>query len=373
VSEVRVLKATPLNASHREAGAKLVEFGGWEMPLHYGSQIEEHHAVRRAAGMFDVSHMRSIELLGAGARDFLRRALANDVAKLDAPGRALYSCMLNERGGVIDDLIAYRLAGDAFRLVINAGTADKDIEWLRRLAGERPPDLDIVPRPDLAMIAVQGPAARERAWHAVPGLEAATAALRRFHGAFFRDWFVARTGYTGEDGFETMLPAPLAPGVWRALAAAGVKPCGLGARDTLRLEAGLNLYGQDMDETTTPFESGLAWTVALKAGRDFVGRAALEAATGGRALTGIVLLDPGVLRSHQTVHTPHGEGITTSGSFAPTLGRSIALARVPAAVRPGDAVEVEVRGKRLRAVAAPPPFVREGQSLIDRFLQEKQP
>jgi aminomethyltransferase len=367
---LRVLKATPLNASHREAGAKLVEFGGWEMPLHYGSQVEEHHAVRRAAGMFDVSHMRAVEVHGAGAREFLRRALANDVAKLDAPGRALYSCLLNERGGVVDDLIAYLLAGDAFRLVVNAGTADRDTEWLRRLAGERPLELGIVPRPDLAMIAVQGPAARARAWHAVPGLEAATSALRRFAGAFFRDWFVARTGYTGEDGFEMMLPAPLAPGLWRALAAAGVKPCGLGARDTLRLEAGLNLYGQDMDETTTPFESGLGWTVDLTPGRDFVGRAALEAAAGGRAFTGIVLLDPGVLRSHQAVHTPRGEGVTTSGSFAPTLGRSIALARVPAGVRPGDAVEVEIRGKRLRAVAVPPPFARAGRSLTDRFLQE---
>jgi aminomethyltransferase len=366
-----VLKATPLNASHREAGAKLVEFGGWEMPLHYGSQIEEHHAVRRAAGMFDVSHMRAVEILGAGARDFLRRALANDVAKLDAPGRALYSCMLNERGGVVDDLIAYRFAGDAFRLVVNAATADQDIEWLRRLAGERPVDLEIVPRPDLAMIAVQGPAARERAWQTVPGLEAATAALRRFQGAFFRDWFLARTGYTGEDGFEIMLPAPLAPGLWRALAAAGVRPCGLGARDTLRLEAGLDLYGQDMDETTTPLESGLAWTVDLAPGRDFVGRAALEAAPPARALTGIVLLDPGVLRSHQTVRTPHGEGTTTSGSFAPTLGRSVALARVPAAVRPGDPVAVEVRGKSLRATAVPPPFVRAGKSLVERFLQEK--
>jgi aminomethyltransferase len=220
---------------------------------------------------------------------------------------------------------------------------------------------------------VQGPAARERAWQAVPGLEAATGALERFQGVFFRDWFVARTGYTGEDGFEILLPAALAPGLWRALAAAGVRPCGLGARDTLRLEAGLNLYGQDMDDATTPLESGLAWTVDLKPGRDFVGRAALEAATSTRALTGLVLLDPGVLRSHQAVRTPHGEGVTTSGSFAPTLGRSIALARVPAAVRPGDAVAVEVRGKSLRAIAVPPPFARAGRSLIDRFLPEKPP
>jgi len=368
-----VLKQTPLISLHRETGAKLVDFGGWEMPLHYGSQIEEHHAVRRAAGMFDVSHMRVVEVLGPGARDFLRYALANDVAKLDTPGRALYSCMLNEQGGVVDDLIAYLLADDAFRLVVNAGTAEKDIEWLDRLAAGGARDVEIVPRPDLAMIAVQGPYARELAWHAFPGLNAATSPLRRFHGTFFRDWFVARTGYTGEDGFEMMLPAPLAARAWRALAHANVKPCGLGARDTLRLEAGMSLYGQDMDDTTSPFESGLAWTVDMKAGRNFVGHAALDAATAGRTLLGVVLLDPGVLRSHQPVHAPQGEGMTTSGSFAPTLGRSIALARVPAAVQPGDAIEVEIRGKRLRAVAVRPPFVRDGKSLIEGFLSEGKP
>ena len=369
----RVLKQTPLISLHRETGAKLVEFGGWEMPLHYGSQIEEHHAVRRAAGMFDVSHMRVVEVLGPGACDFLRYALANDVAKLDTPGRALYSCMLNEQGGVVDDLIAYFLADDAFRLVVNAGTAEKDIEWLDKLAAGGARDVEIVPRPDLAMIAVQGPCARELAWHAFPGLNAATSTLRRFQGTFFRDWFVARTGYTGEDGFEMMLPAPLAARAWRALAHANVKPCGLGARDTLRLEAGMSLYGQDMDDTTSPFESGLAWTVDMKAGRNFVGHAALDAATAGRTLLGVVLLDPGVLRSHQPVHAPQGEGMTTSGSFAPTLGRSIALARVPAAVQPGDAIEVEIRGKRLRAVAVRPPFVRDGKSLIEGFLSEGKP
>jgi aminomethyltransferase len=363
-----VLKQTPLNPLHRAAGAKLVEFAGWEMPLHYGSQIEEHHAVRRAAGMFDVSHMRAAEILGRGARDFLRFALANDVAKLRAPGRGLYSCMLNERGGVIDDLIVYFLADDAFRLVVNAGTADKDLAWLGRLAAGRKADVEITPRHDLAMIAVQGPYARELAGRAIRGLEATTVALERFRGTFFRDWFVARTGYTGEDGLELMLPAPLAPRAWQALADANVTPCGLGARDTLRLEAGMHLYGQDMDETTTPLESGLAWTVDLRAGRDFMGHAALDAAATGRALLGIVLLDQGVLRSHQNVRTPHGDGQTTSGSFAPTLGRSIALARVPAAVRPGDALEVEIRGKWLRAVAVPPPFVRDGKSRIDPFL-----
>ena len=359
-------QTTVLNAVHRAAGAKLVDFAGWEMPLHYGSQIEEHHAVRRAAGMFDVSHMRAVEVLGSGARDFLRFALANDVARLDVPGRALYSCMLNERGGVVDDLIAYLVAGDAYRLVVNAGTAEQDIAWLSELARRRPLDVAIVPRPDLALIAVQGPAARERACAAIPGLGEATAGLRRFQGAFSRDWFVARTGYTGEDGFELMLPAPLAERTWRRLAAAGVRPCGLGARDTLRLEAGMALYGHEMDDTTSPLEAGLAWTVDAKTDRDFVGRAALGAPA--RSLLGLVLLDQGVLRAEQVVRTTHGDGVVTSGSFAPTLNRSIALARVPAPVTPGDTVEVEVRGKGLRARVVPPPFVREGKSLVDRFL-----
>jgi aminomethyltransferase len=360
-------QTTPLNAVHRAAGAKLVDFAGWEMPLHYGSQIEEHHAVRRAAGMFDVSHMRAVEILGAGAREFLRYALANDVGRLDLPGRALYACLLNERGGVVDDLIAYLVADDAYRLVVNAGTAAKDVAWLGELAARRPLDVAIVPRPDLALIAVQGPAARERTWAAIPGLEAASAGLRRFQGAFFRDWFVARTGYTGEDGFELMLPAPLAERTWQRLAAAGVRPCGLGARDTLRLEAGMALYGQEMDEATGPLEAGLAWTVDTKTDRDFVGRTTLGPPS--HALLGLVLLDQGVLRAHQVVRTPHGEGVTTSGSFAPTLNRSIALTRVPVAVRPGDTVEVEVRGKGLRARVVPPPFVRDGKSLIDRFLR----
>ena len=359
-----MLQHTVLNGAHRAAGAKMVDFAGWEMPLHYGSQIEEHHAVRRTAGMFDVSHMRAVDVLGEGAREFLRHALANDVAKLDAPGRALYSCILNERGGVVDDLIAYRFDDAAFRLVVNAGTAAKDLTWLRGLVGAR--EVEIVERADLAIVAVQGPQVRSLAGQAFPQLAAATAALRRFQGAFVRDWLVARTGYTGEDGLELMLPAPLAEWAWHRLARVGVRPCGLGARDTLRLEAGMNLYGQDMDETTSPLESGLGWTVDLSTDREFVGRAAL--APPSRALVGIVLLDQGVLRARQPVQTAHGPGETTSGSFAPTLNRSIAFARVPAAVKLGDPVEVEIRGRRLRALVVPLPFVRDGQSRIDRFL-----
>ena len=354
-------KTTPLNAVHRAAGARMVDFGGWDMPLHYGSQIDEHHAVRRDAGMFDVSHMRVVDVQGAEARPFLRYAVANNVDKLTVPGKALYTCMLAEDGGVLDDLIVYFLREDFFRLVVNAATADADVAWLSGLRDARAPGLSIRPRTDLAMIAAQGPSARAKVWAALPGSEAATSPLKPFSAAAFGDFFVARTGYTGEDGFEIVMPASRAEAIWNALAAAGVKPCGLGARDTLRLEAGMNLYGQDMDVRTSPLESGLAWTVDLESPRDFVGRAALVARPPVRQLVGLLLIDAGgVLRAHQPVRTAHGAGDITSGTFGPTISRSIALARVPVGVATGDVVEVEVRDKRLRARVVKPPFVRNG-------------
>jgi aminomethyltransferase len=360
-----VLKKTPLNALHREAGARMVDFGGWDMPVNYGSQIEEHHAVRRDAGMFDVSHMRVVDVEGAAARDFLRGALANNVDKLTEPGRALYSCLLAQDGGVLDDLIVYFLREDFFRLVVNAATAEQDVAWLRDLAARRAPGLALAPRTELAMIAVQGPNARAKVWQALPGTQAATAGLKPFSAASAGELFVARTGYTGEDGFEIVLPAARAEAAWRALAAAGVRPCGLGARDTLRLEAGMNLYGQDMDAATNPLESGLAWTVDLASARDFVGKAALASMQPARRQVGLVLEGAGgVLRAHQKVHAPHGDGEITSGTFSPTLGRSIALARVPAGIAVGDVVEVEVRDRRLPARVVKPPFVRNGKALV---------
>ncbi|MCC6868909.1 MAG: glycine cleavage system aminomethyltransferase GcvT [Burkholderiales bacterium] len=362
-------KRTPLNEVHRAAGARMVDFGGYDMPVHYGSQIDEHHAVRRDAGMFDVSHMRTVDITGRGVRDFLRFALANNVDKLATPGKALYSCMLREDGGVLDDLLVYFLREDLFRLVVNAGTAEKDVAWLRALAVTRAPQLTITVRDDLAMIAVQGPRARALLWHALPGTEAATAALEPFNGTDaetpFGSIFVARTGYTGEDGFEILLPAEQAVAVWEALRAAGVRPAGLGARDTLRLEAGLDLYGQDMDETVSPFAAGLGWTVDLKSPRDFVGKAALANDARPFAFVGLVLTDTGgVLRAHQKVVTARGEGETTSGSFSPTLGKSIALARVPAGTAPGDTVTVLIRDKQLAARVVKPPFVRHGKVLV---------
>jgi len=334
------------------------------MPIHYGSQIEEHHAVRRDAGMFDVSHMLPVDLKGDGARAFLRTLVANNVDKLQTTGKALYSCMLHEGGGVVDDLIIYYMNESWFRIVVNAGCADKDIAWRETQRDRLAPGLTITPCRDLAMIAIQGPNAAAKFWEALPGSEDATRDMKPFTALVIGTMFVARTGYTGEDGFEVMLPAKAAPFFWQALLDAGVKPCGLGARDTLRLEAGMNLFGQDMDEKTTPQESGLAWTVDLKSERDFIGKDALLRLPRERQLVGLLLQDKGVLRAHQAVHTTQGAGEITSGSFSPTLNASIALARVPAGVAVGDAVEVEIRDKRLRATVVKYPFARNGKSLV---------
>lgn len=359
-----MLKQTPLNARHREAHAKLVDFAGWEMPVHYGSQLEEHHAVRRDAGMFDVSHMLPVDVKGEGAREFLRRLLANNVDKLQTTGKALYSCMLHEGGGVIDDLIVYFMTESWFRIVVNAGCADKDLAWMETQRDAIAPGLEITPCRDLAMIAVQGPNAATKFWTAMPGTQSLTERLKPFTAILVGGMFVARTGYTGEDGFEVMLPAKAAPYFWQALLEAGVKPCGLGARDTLRLEAGMNLYGQDMDASTTPFVSGLAWTVDMAGERDFIGKDALARLPRDRQLVGLLLLDKGVLRSHQKVSTAQGAGETTSGGYAPTLDASIALARVPLGVNVGDEVTVAVRDKQLRARVVKYPFARNGKALV---------
>ncbi len=357
-----MLKRTPLYRAHAAMGAKLVDFGGWEMPLHYGSQVDEHHKVRNDCGMFDVSHMQVLDLRGKDCRSFLRHLVANNVDKLKESGKALYSAMLNQDGGVVDDLIIYYMDESWFRIVVNAGTAEKDIAWMREKAAGHAVDIAI--RSDLAMIAVQGPNAREKLWQAIPGSKEATESLKPFYAAQYGSYFIARTGYTGEDGFEVMLPADDAENLWNALSAQGVAPIGLGARDTLRLEAGMNLYGQDMDEQTNPLESGLGWTVDLKSERDFIGRDALLSRPVKFQLAGLLLVDRGVLRSHQPVSTIYGDGEITSGTFSPTLGQSIALARIPKEIMPGDEVQVAVRDKRLRAKVVKYPFARNGKSLI---------
>ena len=363
-------RRTPLYGTHVALGARMVDFGGWDMPVNYGSQIEEHHRVRRDAGMFDVSHMCVVDIRGPDSRSFLSYLVANDVGKLRVAGKALYSCMLNAAGGVIDDLIIYFMNEQWFRVVINAGTRDSDIAWMRAQARETELHLEIIERVDLAMIAVQGPKARELVGELLdPEDREPALALEPFFGRVCGEGFVARTGYTGEDGFEVVLPIEEAESTWRALQAAGVAPCGLGARDTLRLEAGMNLYGNDMDESRNPLESGLAWTVAFEpAARRFIGREALEQikASGGAPfkLVGLLLEERGVLRSHQKVIVPEGgEGEVTSGTFSPTLERSIAFARVPR--HTGATVQVDIRGKLLNARVVKLPFVRHGRILID--------
>jgi len=355
---------TPLFDQHTAAGGKMADFAGWEMPINYGSQIEEHKQVRGGAGVFDVSHMTVVDLKGEGAGDYLRRLLANDVARLKQPGKALYSCMLDEAGGVIDDLIVYYLNDSFYRVVVNAGTRDKDLAWMRAQLGNYA--VELRERDDLAMVAVQGPEARGKTLPLLPeSARSGAEALERFFGMEAGEWFIGRTGYTGEDGFEIMLPAAEAVAFWQALLAVGVAPIGLGARDTLRLEAGMNLYGTDMDETTSPYESGLKWTVALEpTERDFIGRSALESNASERKLVGLVLEAKGILRSHQKVVVDGvGEGEITSGSFSPSLGCSIAFARVPATT--GTSCSVEIRGKMLPARVVRPPFVRDGKACIE--------
>ncbi len=358
------LKATPLNSAHRTMGAKMVDFGGWDMPVNYGSQIDEHHQVRNDVGMFDVCHMRVVDAKGDGVRAFLRYLLANNADKITLPGKALYSAMLNPNGGVIDDLIIYFMTEQWFRIVVNAGTADKDIAWMKEQASKHAPKLTITSRDDLAMVAIQGPNARAKVWQVLPQTKSATEGLQNFQASDCGEYFVARTGYTGEDGFEVMLPKEKVEAFWYELNKAGVKPIGLGARDTLRLEAGMNLYGHDMDETISPLEAGMAWTVDLKSDRDFIGKAALIAKPPTQKLVGLVLLDRGVLRDHQKVQSAHGEGEITSGSFSPTLEKSIALARVPLGLQFGDTVQVEIRDKKLAAQVVKYPFARNGKSLI---------
>ena len=359
------MQRTALYAKHLESGAKMVDFAGWEMPIHYGSQLQEHHQVRNDAGMFDVSHMTILDLAGPSAKTYLLHLLANNVEKLKEHGKALYSCMLNEQGTVIDDLIVYHFSDTSYRIVVNAATREKDIAWMQSQIAHF--DAVLTERANLAMIAVQGATTRERVLGILPeNQRQAAEKLGVFYGEQIGDWFIARTGYTGEDGFEIMLPEAQAAAAWDALLAAGVKPIGLGARDTLRLEAGMNLYGTDMDETTSPLVSGLGWTIGWQPeNRDFIGRKALEAQkTAGvpQKFVGLVLEGKGVLRGHMKVVCATGEGETTSGTFSPTLGAAIALARVPADC--GDTCEVEIRGKLHPAKVVKPVFARNGKSVF---------
>ena len=356
---------TPLYDLHLALGAKMVDFGGWDMPLHYGSQVEEHHEVRRDCGVFDVSHMTVIDVIGDQAKEWLQHLLANDVDRLNTPGRALYSAMLNEQGGVVDDMIVY-LMPTGYRLVVNAATREQDLAWMSAQA--KGYAVQLLERPELALLAIQGPQARHKVAELVNQARGQLIQeLKPFEGQSCGDWFIARTGYTGEDGLEILLPADQAPAFFNDLVGAGISPIGLGARDTLRLEAGMNLYGQDIHLSVSPLSANMAWTIAWEpASRQFIGRAALEAEKAGGVplkLVGLVLEERGVLRAHQVVRIAGiGEGEITSGSFSPTLSKSIALARVPTAT--ADRAEVEIRGKWYPVRVVKPTFVRLGKALI---------
>ncbi|MBE0406181.1 glycine cleavage system aminomethyltransferase GcvT [Psychrobacter sp. AOP22-C1-22] len=377
-------KRTPLYQSHVDSEGKLVDFSGWELPIHYGSQIEEHEAVRNDAGMFDVSHMVIVDVKGSDAKAWLQKLLANDVAKLKTVGKALYSPMLNDMGGIIDDLIVYLSNSEEteYRIVSNAATRDKDMAQFEKVAKDF--DVTLTERNDLAMLAVQGPKAVEKLAKIKPSWADTLAGLKPFVGADLTDiegsdWFVARTGYTGEDGVEVIMHADEAPAFFEQLKANGVKPAGLGARDTLRMEAGMNLYGHDMNEETSPYESNMGWTLALKDERDFVGREALvskrkQSKDDNTAMkqVGLLLTTRGVLREGMTVTINQGTdneqtGVITSGTFSPSLKNSIAIARVPTSLSEEDSVQVDLRGKGkfvdVRVLKLP--FVRNGKQQFD--------
>lgn len=356
---------TVLHAKHVEAGAKMVDFHGWEMPINYGSQIEEHNAVRTDAGMFDVSHMTIVDVKGADAKAFLRKLVANDVAKLEVPGKALYTGMLNEEGGVIDDLIIYFFSDTEYRLVVNSATREKDLAHIGAVAADFA--VEVTERPEFAMIAVQGPNAKEKTAKVLDDAQnAAVEGMKPFFGVQAGNLFIATTGYTGEAGYEIVVHNDDAADLWQKLLDAGVAPAGLGARDTLRLEAGMNLYGSDMDETVSPLAANMAWTIAWEpADRDFIGRKAIEKQREEKStdkLVGLVLESKGVLRGGSKVIVEGGEGIITSGTFSPTLGFSVALARVPRST--GETAQVEMRKKLVDVKVVKPSFVRNGKSVI---------
>ena len=356
---------TVLHAKHVEAGAKMVDFHGWEMPINYGSQIEEHNAVRTDAGMFDVSHMTIVDVKGADAKVFLRKLVANDVAKLEVPGKALYTGMLNEEGGVIDDLIIYFFSDTEYRLVVNSATREKDLAHIAKVAADFA--VEITERPEFAMIAVQGPNAKEKTAKVLDDAQnAAVEGMKPFFGVQAGNLFIATTGYTGEAGYEIVVHNDDAADLWQKLLDAGVAPAGLGARDTLRLEAGMNLYGSDMDETVSPLAANMAWTIAWEPeDRDFIGREAVakqRAEKSTHKLVGLVLESKGVLRGGSKVVVEGGEGIITSGTFSPTLGFSVALARVPRST--GETAQVEMRKKLVDVKVVKPCFVRNGKSVI---------
>ncbi len=361
------LRRTPLYPCHLEAGARLVDFAGWEMPVQYAGLIAEHQAVRTAAGLFDVSHMGEVRVAGAGATAFLQRLTPNDVSKL-APGRAHYSALLTEAGTYVDDLLIYRLAEDEYLLVVNASNREKDFAWI---AGHAPAGLELADlSEEYALLALQGPKALE----ILSGLTDADLAAIRYYGFVQGEvgghpTLISRTGYTGEDGFELYLPPAAAPELWRLLLAAGtpfgLMPAGLGARDTLRLEAAMALYGHEIDDQTTPWEAKLDWTIKLEKG-DFIGRDALvaqRAAGPTRQLVGFEVAGRGIARQdHGVVVEGRQVGVVTSGTFSPTFQKALGLAIVPVELATiGQRLTVDVRGREIEATVVATPFYRRAR------------
>lgn len=360
------MQQTPFHSNHLACNAKIVDFGGWALPINYGSQIKEHEAVRTSSGMFDVSHMLITDITGTDAKNFLRYLISNDVTKLDkfGIGKALYSGLLNHEAGIVDDLIVY-LMPFGYRLVTNAATEEKDMSWIKKIAEDF--QVTLTNRRDLAMLAVQGPEAINKVINVFLHLAEPLTNLKPFMAIEDNGYFFARTGYTGENGLEIMLPKEFAPEFWNKLLAENVTPCGLGARDTLRLEAGMNLYGHDMNENFSPLDSGMDWIVDLNdASRDFIGRKSYESkkSLASHAIqVGLILTGKGVLREGQSIFIDSNEvGVITSGTFAPTLKSSIAIARVKADTP--ETVQVKIRENLESARVVKLPFVRNGKILI---------
>jgi glycine cleavage system T protein (aminomethyltransferase) len=353
------LRRTPLFERHERAGARLVPFAGWEMPVQYEGIRQEHVAVRTGAGVFDVSHMGEIETSGPQAEEFLQRLLSNDVTRIAERG-AQYSVLCRDDGGVLDDLFTYRLGDDRFLTITNASNHDKDLGWFRDHAGDF--DVEVADAHERwAMLAVQGPDARA----AVERIASAGELPARMRTVDLQvagvDCIVCGTGYTGEDGVEILVPPDGAVAVWDALMEQGVSPAGLGARDTLRLEVCFHLYGNDLSEDRNPIEAGLGWCCKLDTG--FIGSDALRDIEPGDTLVPFAFTGPGIPRQDNTVRTAHGDGVVTSGSLSPCLEVGIGMAYVPvAAAEPGTQLEVDVRGKARAAEVREKPLYRKETS-----------
>ena len=355
------MNKTPLNNAHIELGAKMVNFSHWEMPISYTSLIEEHHAVRNTAGVFDVSHMSVFDFNGGDQVAFFEKIFANDIKKISNEDKAIYGALLNEEGGILDDLIIYH-ANEKFRLVSNCSTREQNRQWYEKHAVEF--GVEVVERSDMGILAIQGPDALSKIL-SIDGINPQVNNLQSFGCMFDGDKLYARTGYTGEDGLEIIVPSEDINQFWDQALRLGCTPIGLGARDTLRLEAGLNLYGNDMTIENHPYESNLGWTIDMTdENRQFIGKQALLSIDQSKSqkIVGIILRDKGVLRSGYEVIHDEGKGVVLSGSYSPTLQSSIGLARVDQGYKKDG--KVMIRNKMLNIDFVSPRFIERGKISI---------